>query len=569
MPRLVSVRVHVGSVTPITPSSHRLSESRITNHFVVVNDFVPGTRIAKLHNENRTPLVYPNRTRIACAPDHGRLCHWQPVRSGAPRAGTINAPTINSPKRRLMKIRYCLVVLMAAIHPIVDAADLAAVYEAAKKNDPVLGAARASYQASAQGVPQARAALLPSLNVGGSTSWTERGFPAGIIDANPTSPTFNQSFPLPDQEFNTQVQEAQLRQPLLNLSSWHTLGSARANRDRAGYVLAATEQALIVRAIDAYLDVLQAQDRLDTTLAEEAAVKRQLEQVQQRFDVGLVAITDVLESTAVYDNSVVNRIQADGDHDNFFETLRTLTGDPVNSLDRLSQQLPIVDPQPIDEETWVTTALANNLNIQSAQSQLQAAQRTLRARRADHLPTIDVTATRTYFETDPTVGSAFALTETETDVFALQLTLPIFQGGLTYSRAKEARALAEQSRQVLLEQQLTVGRDTRNLFRSVATDVVRVAARLKAIKSSESALEATETGYEVGTRNIVDVLQAQQRLFASRFDYAVSRYTYVKDLMRLKQAAGTLSETDITELNAFFDPNNPVEKLSPTRSRQP
>ena len=468
-----------------------------------------------------------------------------------------------------MKSALCALAALILLVPTAQGADLAEVYQAAKKNDPVLGAAQASYRASRQGVPQARAALMPSLGVSASTSWNETTFPDGLIDANPGSPTFGTNFPLADQEKNEQFQTAQLRQTLLDMESWYTLGSAKANRRRAEHVLSSVDQNLIVRAIQAYLDVLQAQDRLDTTQAEEAAVKRQLEQVQQRFDVGLVAITDVLEATAAYDLAVVNRVQADGDHDIFFETLRTLTGEPFTSLDRLSQSLPIVNPSPINEEEWVTTALQANLGIRAANEQLDAARKTISARRSGHLPTIEATATRTYFETDPTQGQAFALRETESDVYALNFVLPIYQGGFTHSRTKEARALADQAQQQLYEQQLVVARDTRNLFRAVATDVVRVGARLKAIKSSESALEATETGYEVGTRNIVDVLQVQQRLFASRFDYAASRYNYVKNLMRLKQTAGTLSEDDVNELNAFFDPNNPVEKLPATRSRLP
>ena len=127
--------------------------------------------------------------------------------------------------------------------------------------------------------------------------------------------------------------------------------------------------------------------------------------------------------------------------------------------------------------------------------------------------------------------------------------------------------MAEQAREDLLNQQLTVSRDTRNLFQMVATDVVRVGARMKAIASSESALEATETGYEVGTRNIVDVLQAQQRLFASQFDYADSRYNYVIDLMRLKQAAGILNDEDLMELNRFADPADPVTREASLRNR--
>ena len=144
--------------------------------------------------------------------------------------------------------------------------------------------------------------------------------------------------------------------------------------------------------------------------------------------------------------------------------------------------------------------------------------------------------------------------------------MPLYTGGLTRSRVRQANATADRAKELLLSQQLNVTRDTRNLYKSVTTDVIRVRARLKAIRSAQSALEATQTGYEVGTRNIVDVLQAQQRLYSSQFDYADSRYNYVLNLMRLKQVVGTLNEQDLNELNTFMDSNNPVQRVVSMRS---
>jgi len=311
--------------------------------------------------------------------------------------------------------------------------------------------------------------------------------------------------------------------------------------------------------LQAYLNILRAQDRLDTTKAEITAVKRQLEQVQQRFDVGLVAITDVLDSQAAYDNAVVRGIQAEGDYAISFETLSTLTGRSYESLNRLDESLPIVDPNPSQEDEWVNTALENNYGVKAARAQLKAARRDKRAKQSSHLPTVDATVTQVESVTG---GRNFLGADTtQSTVYGLQLSWPLYTGGLTRSRVRQANATAEQARELLLSQQLNVTRDTRNLYKSVTTDVVRVQARLKAIRSSQSALEATETGYEVGTRNIVDVLQAQQRLFGSQFDYADSRYTYLLNLMRLKQSAGALSEADLKELNSYMSPTNPVQRV--------
>ena len=256
---------------------------------------------------------------------------------------------------------------------------------------------------------------------------------------------------------------------------------------------------------------------------------------------------------------VVRRIQADGDHSIFFETLATLTGEYYEQLDRLSEKLPVVTPEPLNEQTWVNTALDSNLAILTAQKQLLAAKRNVRSRRSGHLPTIDATITQVHSITGS--PNFFQADETNQTVYGLQLNVPLYSGGLIRAQAKEAKALERQAQELLLNQQRIVTRDTRNLFQAVATDVIRVKARLKAIKSAQSALEATETGYEVGTRNIVDVLQAQQRLFSSQFDYADSRYNYVIDLMRLKQSSGTLSGPDLEELNNYTDSTDQVIRV--------
>ena len=440
--------------------------------------------------------------------------------------------------------------------PMVAAENMLDVYKTAKDNDAVLGAANASYAASKELVPQARSRLLPTLGGSVNTSKTDRSnFIGGQTG--------------PSEMFNDNSWNAQLRQPVLNLASWYTLGSAKSSVEAASMQLEAENQDLVVRVIEAYLNILRTKDRLDTTDAEVTAVKRQLEQVQQRFEVGLVAITDVLESQAVYDSTVVRRIQAESDHDISFETLSTLTGRSYDKLARLSQSLPIVNPNPKDEEAWVGTAMSSNLGIKAAAAQLAAAKSDVRARRSDHLPTIDATAT---YAENVTGGQNFfganaGDTTTENTIYALQLSVPLYQGGVVRSRVREANARVTQSREQLLNQKRLVTRNTRNLFKSVATDVVRVDARLKAIRSAQSALEATETGYEVGTRNIVDVLQAQQRLFSSQFDYADSRYNYVLNLMRLKQSTGKLTQEDLEELNQFVDDNDLVERVVSLSSR--
>ena len=457
-------------------------------------------------------------------------------------------------------IGRALTVALTAYAAGASAENIAEIYQAALENDPVLGAAKEEYAARKEIVPQTRAALLPNVTATATGARTRLEFPgADIIDTDPTSPTFGQHFSVPGREFNQHSWQAQVVQPVFDVAAYYNYQSAKAIKKGAAYDYALSEQQLIVRAVSAYLEVLRSQAALESTSAEEAAVKRQQEQVQQRFDVGLVAITDVLDAAAVYDNVVVRRIQAERDQGIFFETLSTLTGTSYEEVDQLAASLPIVNPASVDEDEWVNIALANNPTVLASREQEIAAQRDVRARQAGHLPTIDALAS--YNEAD-TNGPSFLGGETNTRTYALQAQLPIYQGGFTSSRVREAQARLLGAQELLRNNEWTVSRDTRNLLRTVTTDVIRVRARIKAIKSAESALEATQTGYEVGTRNIVDVLQAQQRLYLSQFDYADSRYNYVRDRLLLLSTAGTLTAEDVATLNSFSDPSQPVHRVN-------
>lgn len=465
-------------------------------------------------------------------------------------AGSLGTPHASVTRLKpLMAISLTVLTLFGLGSNPASAADLAEAYTAALGHDPVLGAARAQLAANEEAVPQTRSLLLPNIGMTGNTTWNE------------IETLGEGGFEL---EYNDHDWGARLAQPILDMESWYTHSSARASVEAARHNYVTTEQELIVRTVQAYLDVLRADSAVVSSQRAEAAAQRQLEQVQQRFDVGLVAITDVLESQSGYDNSVVVRVQAVGDHDIFFEVLRTLTGQPYDEILDISETLPIINPAPADVEEWVSVALETNPAVLAAEQQLVAAERTVRARRSGHLPTIDGTISYRHSVTGgPTLFSG----KTDATVYGLTATLPIYQGGFVSSRTKEAQALANRSAEVLQDSRLTIARDTRNLFRRVQTDVVRVGARLKAIASAESALEATETGYEVGTRNVVDVLRAQDNFFRSQFDYADSRYNYMLSLILLKQRAGVLAPEDLLELNQFADPNAPVARIATLQAR--
>ena len=446
-----------------------------------------------------------------------------------------------------------LLLVLAIARPLI-AADLAEVFADAKANDPVVGAAEANYLAQRESVPQTRAGLLPTVSAGSNV--TRSSGESQTVDFNTFSIVTQQ------QESASDGYSVSLNQTLVDASRWYDYFSARAGATRAEWEFANAEQNLITRVAQTYLSVLRVHALLVSTRAAEDAARRQLEQVQQRFDVGLVAITDVLDSQAALDAAIVNRIQAEGDHDIFFEGLRTLTGVSYDSVLDLADELPIVDPAPVDEEEWVQTALATNFLIRSAQAGLKSAERNLRARLAGHLPTVDANVSYNASTSDRTFFGTPQDLDTNSTSYRLNLSLPLFTGGATHSRFRQARHQVAAARQQLIQQELTVTRDTRSFFRAVQTDVARVEARLKAIRSAQSALEATETGYEVGTRNIVEVLQAQNRLFSSQFDYADSRYNYVLNLLRLKQAAGVLQEADLDDVNGYADAEKEIVRLN-------
>jgi outer membrane protein len=444
-------------------------------------------------------------------------------------------------------IHRCPAVLfawLAALVPASFAANLSETYRDALENDPVLAAAEANFRANSEAVALARAGLLPQVQVSGNTQNVYREIPG--------------STQRPQEEFNQRGFNAQLRQPLLNMNAWYSLGSASATKRQAAAQFAAEEQQLIVRVATAYLDILRADAALEATRGDVAASRRQLEQVQQRFDVGLVAITDVLESQAGYDTSVVREIQAIGDREIFFESLRTLTNVAYDSIDTFTDELPIRPPEPNDPQEWVKVALASNLGVEAARQGLDAARRSKLAARANRLPSIDVVATRSHSFQG---GLNFFGSRVNQRIYALEANLPIYQGGQIGASVRQTRAREDEAQYLLDAQVRVVDRDIRNLLVAVRTDVERVAARAKAIESAESALEATETGYQVGTRNIVDVQVAQQRLFSSYFDYADARYQYVLDLVLLKQTAGVLTPQDLYTLDQFTSSENAISPM--------
>lgn len=438
-----------------------------------------------------------------------------------------------------------------------QAVDLKQIYDLAVSNDPELAAAKATYMAKREVVPQARAGLLPYVSAQARTTANKQTSPTFYFDPV----TGNPSLATLTQRYNTNNWSAQLSQPVFDLSRWFQFEQSRSVEAQAKDTFAAQQQDLIYRVADAYLGILEAQDKLSAAIAARDAVKRQLEQVQQRYDVGLVAITDVLESQASYDAATVNVISAQGAQTVTFEKLLRLTGQSFAQVNGLSENFPVVFPSPRNEDAWVDGALKGNLTIAAAQEGVKSARRGLQIARSGHLPT--VTADLVYADSRNNANSAFSGSTKSTQA-TLTVNVPLFAGFGTHAQSVQASYDLEAAQKNLDLSRATVVENTRSLYSSITTDVARVSATKRGIVSSQSALDATETGYKVGTRNIVDVLNAQEVLYLAQSNYASARYQYIRDTLKLKQTVGSLSPDDIYDLNKYIVTAKAVSKVKPS-----
>lgn len=441
--------------------------------------------------------------------------------------------------------------------------DLVTILELALKNDPTLRQAEANYRVNHENVIQSRASLLPSLGIRGTTTRETSGptdtlyFFDPLTGAPVINPLTGEQARSEDHSFrpgiNTHNWGLSLTQSVFNLSNWYTFESARANDRAAAVQLAAQEQDLIMRVAAAYFDVLRAIDTLDTNVQEEAASLRSLEQTRQREEVGLVAITDVYDSQASYDLARNTTILQGNFLQSRYEVLEAITGEAHPEIEILREDFPIIE---VDGSlnAWENQADSNSLAIAQAEYNLDASQDTLKARKASHLPTIDfqgsfghARAATIQREGVSAGGGAF-----DQSRLSLSLTIPLYSGGATASRRRAAEygVIAAKESLELTKRQLT--QNVRDAYRRVNTDVLVIAQRQQSITSAQSALDATELGAEVGTRNIVEVLLARENLYRALRAYADARYNYVIDSLFLKQVTGILTPEDILSLNEWL-----------------
>lgn len=435
--------------------------------------------------------------------------------------------------------------------------NLLEVYQLALHNDPTYRAAQASLRAGMESENLGLAGILPQVNANLGFNYTRKEnlgqFPAGGI-LIPNNTKTNST---------TRLWAISLDQPIFDLSAWFEFKRGQELTEQAKVQFAADQQDLIIRVVEAYVEVLRARANLEASEAQERATKRQLELAQQRFEVGLAAKTDVLEAEAANDLAIANRLGDEGELKVAMEKLTLLTGTVHADLWELKEDFPVTKPDPLDSSEWVKFAQQNNLDIKVAALVRDASHQAARSAGAKHLPKI--VASLNYGQnhseleqnnTKTDLNSAFEIDNTQGSV-ALNLNMPIFAGGGISAARRRAYAEYERASEQYLGKVRTTEQGTRALLISVITNVARVKAGKRAVISSKASLEATEAGYQVGTRSIIDVLNTVRALFSASRDYANARLDYVLSKLRLKRLAGTLSPADIVELNHWLEPPSP------------
>ena len=440
--------------------------------------------------------------------------------------------------RRHLKLKSWVLALGLALASAaipVQAVDLLDVYRQALENDPELRRAEAEFRAAEQVRPLARSALLPQIDIGAGYAQIDRD-PGGAESYDYRSLTYDLSLRqrLFDQRLFTGIRQANLIR-----------SQAEASRDAA-------RQILILRVAEAYFTVLSAQDNLSFAEAEKEAIGRQLEQAERRFEVGLIAITDVKEAQAQFDLAIAEEIAAQNRLDRAREDLAIITGRYYEAMARLQGELPLLTPEPADMQQWVDTAMQQNLSLIAQRLATERSAEEIKRQRGGYLPTLDLVASyrdeevRNLSRDVPNVGDS-----TSTEI-GLRLSVPIFAGGSTTALTREARENFEAAQQGLELQQRQTVREARNAFQAVNAGISRVQALEQALESTRAAFEATQAGFEVGTRTAVEVLLELRQVFRAERDFSEARYAYLLDTLRLKQAAGILSEEDLLAINNWL-----------------
>ncbi|MFB5142529.1 outer membrane channel protein TolC [Vibrio diabolicus] len=412
---------------------------------------------------------------------------------------------------------------------------LAEIYDLAKQNDPQLLSVAAQRDQAFEAITSSRSALLPQINLTAGYNLT-RGDTE--YDSNLVNDVSNDA--------NALTAGVSFSQALYNRASWISLDTAEKSARQADATYAATQQALILRVSQAYFEVLRAQDNLVFVRAEKAAVGRQLEQTKQRFEVGLSAITDVHDAQAQYDQVLADEVLAENALTNSYESLREITGQEHKDLNILDTRRFTASPSTMPAESLIDEAKTKNLTLLSSRILQDIARDNISLASSGHLPTLSLDGGYNYGDT------SHSSRDNTTDNFniGVNLAVPLYTGGNVTSQTKQAEYAYVAASEDLEAQYRSVVKDVRAQNNNINASIGALRAYEQAVISARSALEATEAGFDVGTRTIVDVLDATRRLYDANKNLSNARYDYILSVLQLRQAVGTLSEQDILDVDA-------------------
>jgi outer membrane protein len=465
-------------------------------------------------------------------------------------------------------IRRPLVLALAfALLPAAGAhaEDLLQTYELARAGDPQLAAAESGRLATKEGAVQARAALLPQLD--GSATY-RRSKSTGPSTQTQFDPVTGQPVRFSgDSESTTNSRNVGLNvsQVLFDFGSFSRVKSQNAISRAADFQVESAGDSLVTRTSQAYFNVLVAIESLAAAETQETALKKQFDFASKRLEVGLAPITDVHEARAQYDSARANTIVVRNALEDAYQALVEITGRPVRNLKGLPADFQPALPSERDADAWVAAAVDNNPALKAKQLQVQASEADVTTARAGHLPTLYFNGSygknaswgdSTFTSSNPPFSSTFPTgNEGRGPSFGVTLSVPIFAGGATQSRVRQALAQRDVASDELEQQKRGLERATRNAYQTLVAGISEVEARRLALVSAQSAYDASQVGLEVGTRTVLDVLNNQQTLFQAQLAYARARYNFLQNRLLLEQAAGTLDIDDVQDINRLLTAN--------------
>lgn len=449
--------------------------------------------------------------------------------------------------------------------PAFSQASLLDIYQRAMMNDPAVREAEATYLSTAETKPQRLAVLLPNLTASANRANQFSDSIGGFDVGGGISSGDNRNI----SDSDSDGWRIGLRQTLFNWGNLAQLRQADKIVARAETTYEAAKQELLVRVAERYFNVLAAEDNVASAIAAREAIGRQLEQAQRRFEVGLIAVTDVQQSQAGYDDAVAAEIEAQRQLSTTHEVLREIIGEVITELASPQEELPLTPPNPANPEQWVQTAMQQNLTLVSSRIATEVALDDIAIQRANRLPTLSLQAaynentqerlTTSYCTPNPPLCPASgirttppSLTRPDGRSWSLDLTFPIYTGGLNRSRIQQAVYQHRAATEALERTARQTERQTRDAYLGVISGIQRVRALRQSVESNRTALRATQAGFEVGTQTAVDVLSSQNSLQRAETTYSRSRYDYIMNILRLKQAAGTLSIVDVEEVDGWL-----------------